>query len=140
MPTVFSLQGDPERQYREVRAYDTNVLRGYSSMEQRVQLRALPRCELNFGIVCATARESQLAASLIFTGQDEVLAVPIWQYASPLAANVTIGDTTIFATGLTDVPYRVGGYAIIWQDAFTFELVTITAAGGISIGINPNAA
>lgn len=133
-PTVFSIPADGARGVRERRGYDTDLVRAYTSLEQRVQLRSLPSCAMEFGAVCVTAREAQLVQSLIFGAQAQAVAVPMWQYASELTANVNINDTAIITkVSLTNVPYLAGGYALVWQDAFTWELFSVVSASGFTI-------
>lgn len=140
MPEVWSVPANGGESIVESYGYRTDVLPAYTNAEQRVQLRSVPLETLEFSIAALEAREAQLATALIFGLQDEVVVVPLWQYASRIVTEVPIGTSTFFvADDPRLVPYRVGGYAVAWLDAFTFELFTVSGVFSNSITTSDNA-
>jgi len=117
----------------ETYGFRTDILPGYDASEQRVRLRSLALESLEFAIEAQEAREAQLATSTIFAGQHEVIVLPWWQYGSRLMGAVGIGDQLLPIGDAQDVPYRVGGDAVVWRDPFTWELFEVDSVSGAGV-------
>lgn len=130
---MWTIAADGGESIVEGYGYSTDILSAYTNGEQRVQRRDVPLQTLEFGIVALEAREGQLATSTIFGSQNKVIAMPLWQYGSRLVGDVAIGATLLPITDAVLIPYRVGGYAVVWRDAFTWELFTVTATSGAGV-------
>lgn len=140
MPAVWSIESSGADEVVETYGFLTDVMAGYNTAEQRVSLRSVPVESLEFSFLCTDARESGLAESLLFGLQDEVLVVPLWQYGGRLETDTLIGQQLFFFPGgATDVPYRIGGYAVLWRDPHTYELFTVQTVDPNAIATVENA-
>jgi len=132
-PAVWSIEASGVDEVVETYGYLTDVLDGYNQREQRVKLRAVPVEALEFSVLCEDARRSGLAESLLYGLQDDVLVLPLWQYGSRLTGDVNPGASTLPIADALDVPYRAGGYAVVWRDPFTFELFSVNSTSGAGV-------
>ena len=135
-PVVWSIQANGGEGITESYGYRTDVIPAYTNAEQRVHQRSVALEALEFGIAAVEARESQLATSIIFAKQADVLAVPLWQYGSRITADVIATATFLPIGDALVVPYRIPGYAVLWRDAFTYELVTVIARDGTGLTLS----
>jgi hypothetical protein len=76
----------------------------------------------------------------VFGTQDEVIGMPLGQYGSRLSGSISIGGSLLPITDAADVPYRVGGFAIVWRDAFTWELFTVSGTSGAGVATSDTSA
>jgi hypothetical protein len=111
----------------------TDVLKATSEIEQRVQLRATPRSWVKFRVI-ADGLSKALLEALLWGWQNQVYGVPFWPDAQPLLTATTAGDTSAFFD-TSDRGFVANGLLLIWRDAFTYEITTITAliSGGVAI-------
>jgi hypothetical protein len=126
---VFSVEADWSAGITETpQMYLTDVLRGLTDNEQRVQLRTLPRSRIKFKVL-PTGLETALLESLLLAWQQYLFGVPFWPDKQPLLAPVDIGDRAI-SFDWTDREFAPGGYLLLWRDAFTLEIQTVEALVG----------
>lgn len=131
---MWTIEASGDGEVAETYGFLTDVMPGYNTAEQRVSLRAVPVESLEFSFLCTDARQSGLADSLLFGLQDEVLAVPLWQHGSRLTSTTIVGASTFFTPDdPRDLPYRVGGLAVLWRDPFTYELFTVSGVTSNSV-------
>jgi hypothetical protein len=113
----------------------TDVITSFDEYEQRVRLREVALEALEFSIL-AEGFEAQLAQSLLYAAPEPV-AVPLWQYGSRLTGSISIGATLLPIADALDVPYQRSvdnaGLALVWKDAFTWELFTVLSTSGSGV-------
>jgi len=64
---------------------------------------------------------------LLFGSQAKTLALPLWHEAINTTASVSIGGTSLTVNATTDVDFRVGGYALVFESATKFDVVQLSA-------------
>ncbi len=77
-------------------AYLTDVLTARTGLEQRRQLRGLPGGELAWSTGPLHGTEAQHLAGLIYAGQADPHAVPLWPFPRWLAQGASVGATVIY--------------------------------------------
>lgn len=109
--------------FTEILEWKTDVLTAYSGVEQRRELRTIPRryFEYSFQLKNLDARKIE---NLLFGWQSRNFAMPVWTDRSRLTSEVSIGDSSLFLP--TDTyGFSSGGLAILFQDSENYESVTI---------------
>jgi hypothetical protein len=131
--TPFSLDIDWSQGFTEVTQYKTAILKSWSDMEQRIQQRTVPRPHATFSLATMGAQESSYLDSLLWSWQHRVFGVPWWPDASILAADLSIGATSV-TVSTTNKAYTGGGLIMLWKDYKTWEVMAITtlSAGSVS--------
>lgn len=138
-PVVWSISANGGSTVAEEYGYLTDIMTAYVGAEQRHRLRAIPLRVLEFSILCK-GREARLAQALLNSIQDEVVACPQWHFGSPLTSDVAPGATLLPITDALDVGYKNGQYAIVWRDAFTWELFNLVSNSGSGLNVTGDAA
>lgn len=135
---MWSVPANGDETILERFGYLTDIIGpSYSGFEQRSRLRQIAVHSFEFSIL-SEGREAQLARMLIEGAHDEALVVPLWQYGSRLSGAVSIGANLLPIADAVDVPYRRspdnGSFALVWKDAFTWELFAVasTSGGGVT--------
>ena len=116
-----------QRPLVEVLEFLTDVLEGYSGREQRIMVRSRPR-NLYRASYLAHGREAARLLNTLFGWHWRVFAVPQWQYARELLADLAPGATAI----PTDTSYsdlRAGGLVILWRAYDDWEVGEILNVG-----------
>jgi hypothetical protein len=129
----FSFEIDWSGGFDEGMAWDTNILRAFSDLEQRVQLRSLPRYSAAFNVVTMDSRESGYLDTLLFDWQPRIFGVPWWMDATQTTAQANSGSSTISLDTTLKPAYVVGGLVMLWSDPFTWEVQSISAVGSSSV-------
>lgn len=112
-----------QRPLVEVLEFLTDVLQAYSGREQRRMVRARPR-NLYRASYLAHGREAARILNTLFGWHGRVFAVPQWQYARDLLADLEVGATSV----PTDTAYsdlREGGLVILWRASDDWEVAEI---------------
>lgn len=131
---VFSVEADWETGFTETpQIWLTDVLRGLTDAEQRVQLRTLPRSRVKFKVL-PTGRETAYLEGLLLAWQQYLFGVPFWPDKQPLLAPVGPGDATI-SFDWNEREFAPGGYIVLWRDALTVEVLTLATlvVGGATL-------
>ncbi len=135
-PTVWSVPAQGGSPISETYGFLTDIIESYNGYEQRVRLRQIALETFEFSIL-AEGAEAQLAQALIYGEHEAVMAVPLWQYGSRLTGSISIGGTLLPISDATEVPYRRsvdnGGFALVWRDAFTWELFEVGSTSGSGV-------
>src|SRR5512136_929381 len=76
-------------------AYLTDVMTARTGLEQRRQLRERPSGEMTWSTGPLHGTEAQQLAGLIYAGQAEAHAVPLWPFPRWLAQNAAVGATVL---------------------------------------------
>jgi hypothetical protein len=136
-PTVWSVPANGADEVVETFGFLTDIIGpSYRGLEKRSRLRQIALESIEFSFL-ADGREAQLVRSLIEGEHEASLAVPLWQFGSYLSGAISIGGNLLPITDAGDVPYRRspdnGGFALVWQDAFTWELFSISSTSGAGV-------
>lgn len=103
----------------------TNILGPKTGAEQRIALRLSPRREFQF-TVNPIGRVRSFLDQWLHRITDERCLLPLWHDKNHLAETAGLGDTRVeFATEYTE--FLEGGLAVLWADAFTYEVVELTS-------------
>lgn len=132
-PAVWTIPANGGESIVESYGFRTDILSAWTDAEQRIRQRGFALETLEFGVMAVEAREAQLATAMLFGTQDEAVALPLWQYGSRLSGAVGIGAALLPIADALLVPYRVGGYAVVWRDPFTWELFTVSGVSGAGV-------
>lgn len=140
-PAVWSVPANGADEVEESFGFLTDVLGSFGEREQRVRLREIALEQFEFSIL-AEGAEADLAQLLVYAA-PEPLAVPLWQYGSRLTGSVSIGGSLLPISDALDVPYRRsvdnGGYALVWKDAFNWELFEVSSTSGSGVATSDTA-
>ena len=123
---VIPFPYDPNMSERvtETFGYLTDVISAFSSMEQRIQLRAVPVGTITYGVVLTDHRDVQQANAILFGNQPRAFGVARWPFRTALASDATTDDLTIYCD-TTDIPFVAGGLVMLWTGPFSWEVQTI---------------
>lgn len=117
---------EPENDLIEELLFVTDIITGRSGLEQRRALRAQPRSSYRYSLL-ADGADLQKLENQIFDGQNRAVGIPLWHQAILTTAAIVSTDTTITVQSTDFSDYRVGGLAVVWTDAFTFEALQIAS-------------
>lgn len=112
----------PESPVREILQWKTDVLESYDSTEERLQVRNHPRQTFRYSLP-ANNTLSARAFNVTWGGIAALWAVPVWTESQNLGA-VTNG-AVLLVLNTTEGDFRAGGYALLWQDPETWEVVEV---------------
>lgn len=111
----------------------TDVLQAYRGEEQRRALRLDPRQGLEFSVT-ASGPVRRFMEAVLWNWGARTFAVPLWMDGQELAAQLTVGATSI-PLSPAQRGYTLGGLVmLIGEDPRTYEVVEISTLGG-SIGL-----
>jgi hypothetical protein len=141
MSSDLLLAPDPDwaEGIEETHAFLTDVLTGYASGEQRIQLRTLPRKRLRTRLLFPTAAEASAFEAQLWTLGAAQARIPFWMDATPLVTALAPTDTTI-ACDTTTRRFADGGLAMLWRTSGAgdteFEVVTIDTVSASSFTLD----
>lgn len=121
----------------ETMSFLTDVITSTDGKEQRISLRKEPR----EGIIVTYRLESadrQRMQAVLLDWQASNFGVPLWHQYVRLSATSAIGANQWQVTNADSVDFRVGGLALLYTDAFTLEIATISAATDTLITVDTN--
>ena len=123
---VVLMHMDYESPLQETLSFLTDIIPAVGGKEQRLSLRKNARqtFRINYKL---DANDRQRMQALLFDWQDNLFALPLWHEALELTVAASASATTYDVTGADDVDLRVGGLAVIYTDANTFDVLTISA-------------
>lgn len=133
--TVFSAEIDWSDGFDETAAWKTQIMSAYSDMEQRVQLRSVPRYGAEFRVLTTTPLETTGLTAMVYAWQARMFGVPWWPDASPLVVGVTPGANTLQVDTTLRPSFEAGGLVMLWTDIFTWEALTILSVTGSSVAL-----
>jgi hypothetical protein len=107
----------------------TEVLTGWNSKEQRIQLRKFPRQVMAFRVFITERLAAQFFRALMWNWQAKVFGVPFWPDAQHLTTPVTTGDTSIIVD-TTRRRFVVGSLAMLVRGPNQSEVQTIAEVHG----------
>ena len=115
-----------EAPVKETLAFLTDIIAALSGAEQRIALRKQPRQVFEV-VYKLTENDRQRMQALLMDWTDNVFGFPLWHEKLRLTAAVSAGATTYQVQGADEVDLRVGGLAVIFTDANTFDVINISA-------------
>jgi hypothetical protein len=130
MPRFFGFHPTSDSVLTERWRWLTDVQTAIDGTQIRVALRDDPLLAVEYDTM--TGDFAYLLDALITANQADTYYVPVWQDRATLGASVTAGASSITVT-TTDLAYKVGGFAAIWTDPATSEILEITAVAAGSI-------
>lgn len=120
----------PTQEMTEALEWRTDVIRSKGA-EQRLALLDAPRQAFELRHLFLEPRQLARARALAYgIGVDE-MAVPAWHEYERLGP-VSSGVWTI-AVDTTTADYREGGYAVLWEDDETYELLQVESLDASSV-------
>lgn len=111
---------------KEVLSFLTDVIPALSGKEQRISLRKQPR-QLFEVVYKMTGNDRRRFQSLLMGFQGNVFGFPVQHERLELTAATLVGATQYQVLGASEVDLRVGGLAVVFTDANTFDVLNLTA-------------
>lgn len=110
----------------EVMSFLTDIIPTRAGKEQRISVRKQPResWRVPFHLI---GEDRQRFLATLMDWQDNAFGLPLWHEAVPLTAATSGGATVFPVSGASKVDFRVGGLAVAFTDAGTFDVLTLTA-------------
>lgn len=133
MPTLWPFC--PVESFTESLAWRSDVLRAYSA-EQRIRLTDVPRRGFAIGHTL-TMRQYQRAKLLAEAVGGGAYYLPLWHERQRFSC---LSGATSISVDTTACEYVVDGYACLWQDDETCEIVTVSTVGASSLTLSAGAA
>jgi hypothetical protein len=121
---ILTQDADWSEPVEERHEYLTDILSAYTSAEQRVQLRTLPRFGLKFRLLLHTAEEAARFESDLWRLGARRVKVPLWPDATPLTAAAAPSETFLECETATR-RFWAGHSAMLWRDPGTYEIVEV---------------
>lgn len=118
----------PEIPYQEKLQFLTNIIPHADGTEQRLKLRKNPRQLFEWDVRMDDGDfDKSRMDTLLFDWQSRTWGVPMWHESTPLTVAASIGALTINVQSTADADYRVDGLVMIYTDASTFDVQTISS-------------
>jgi hypothetical protein len=133
-PVMAELEPDWSNGIEESTEYQTNILRAYSSNEQRISLRKNPRTRLKFNVPSMDRRETGALDSRLWGWQSKQFGVPFWPDQLALGAPLAAGATEI-PVSTSGRKYAAGGLVILWRNPQVYEVALIDAVAPDSLAL-----
>jgi len=121
-----------ESPMEEVLGFLTDIIGAIDGGEQRIALRANPRQEflLKYSL---DGNDRQRMQALLMDWMDNSFGLPLWHEQVRLTAATIAGATSYPVSDADEVDFRVGGLAVVFTDANTFDVINITAKTSTTI-------
>jgi len=129
---ISLISAQPEAPMIEGFGFLTDIIESVNGNEQRLSLRKQPRQVFKFNYAL-DGTERQRMQALLFGWQPSTFAVPLWHEAVQLTANASLSATSVSVNTTTDVDFRVGGLAVVFESATKFDVVEISAVAANTI-------
>lgn len=122
-PSIFPFEPDGGFPFSEQMTFATDVLTARNGSESRVPLVQIERLVLKWTVTAIDSGESERLLGLLWREFDNRWYIPRWSLGRPLNA-VTSG---VYFIGANLLDFYVGGFALVWKNSATYDLMTITA-------------
>jgi hypothetical protein len=119
---------------RERLAWKTEVFEGESGKEQRRRLRQSPRRRLVYDYFTESPKQTSYFRKQAWRNQTNRVAVPVWADMQTLTAQLSAGANNI-PVNAQGRDYDDGGFAVLWKDPFTYEVVQISTVAANQINL-----
>lgn len=125
---VVALAFPPEMPVEESLEWLTDVMESVDRTEQRVSLRLNPRQRMAYEFFVEDGVERSVFENKLFDWQGRTFGLPFWPEATPLAAAVVGGTTTVITvTSTADADFRDGGLVILWESQTKFDVLNLVS-------------
>ena len=121
-----------DAEFDEQWRFKTDILEALSGKEQRVALRQKPRQFLQTTFTL-TDSARQRVQSLLHGWQQNLFLLPMFHTGTKSTAAISSAATSVSVESTASLEFRVGGYAVLYQDNQVSEAVTITNVTSTSI-------
>lgn len=106
--------------------FNNEILQSHDRTEQRIALRmGYPDRRFSIKVVLESASEVSKFENKIHSQLKRSWAFPLWQLAESHTDTITAGDSSI-TVDTTYAGYRTNGFAMIWQDRDTYDVVSLS--------------
>lgn len=122
---------EPEMPFRETLASLTDVHESKDGSEKRAKLRYTPRQSWDYRYIMEDGPEAVTLENLAFDFQSLSFGVPVWDEDCELTAAAAPGTFTISVDATAYRNFQEGGFAVLFTDQSTFDVLEIDS-GGIS--------
>lgn len=123
--------GEPVRERLE---WLTDVLPALAGNEQRVGLRGVPRRWLEYSVLTRDRAETIRLETLVMGWQSRLFAVPMWQDAQTLAADLSAGSQTI-PCAVSGYGFEPNGLVLLWLAHDRYEALAIDSVELLSLAL-----
>lgn len=121
-----------EAPVKEVLAWMTDVIQAIDGTEQRISLRKQPR--QTFSVTYRLeGNDRQRMQALLFDWMDNVFGFPVFHERVFLTAQASVGATTYSVSGADQVDLRVGGFAVVMTNNYTYDVIQITSVTATTV-------
>jgi len=128
------LAAKPETRCTEQLLWRTEILTGADGSEQRRAYRTVPRQRLQYRYAAANDSEASKLEAQLYAGLKTAWYVPLWPQQVLHTGALSAGATTL-TIDTTAGDFRSSGSVLIWQDAETYELATVSAKADASLTV-----
>ncbi len=125
MSTLWPFEPNWSAPVDESLEWYTNVLRSYNGDEARASLRSIARRRMKYDFLVRRI-DTQFFDNLLWGKQNQILAVPYWQYGERTTSAMTVGATSI-PVDTADAGYVAGQSIVLFLNAIVYEIRTITS-------------
>jgi hypothetical protein len=113
--------------FRESLTFNGEILQSHNRTEQRIAWRrGFPDRRFSIKIVLESSSEISKFENKIHSWLKQSWSFPLWPLAETHTSTITAGDSSI-TVDTTYAGYQSNGFAMIWQDRDTYDLVTIAS-------------
>lgn len=136
---IALLLAEYEFPFSETMSFLTDIIEATSGKEQRIALRKQPR-EIFNCIFRLDGVDRQRFQAQMFDWHHNNFGLPLWHESVDLAAATVANATQFQTTGASVVDFRVGGLMVVYQDDYTFDVLTIDTVSDTLIETTSGAA
>lgn len=127
IPAIYESDFDEEWQF------PTDTIVTDNGTEQVISLTGYPVQSFRVNFLL-DADDRQRMQALLMGAQSQLLAFPVWHEDVGTTAGISAGATSVAVTSTADTDYRVGGYAVIWTSATSYDVVQLSSVSTNSLG------
>ena len=122
-----------ESEFEETLDFISNTIAADDGTEQVLSLVGYPVQGFRVTYLL-DAEDRQRMQMLLMGGMPRLLAFPVWHEDILTTATASAGATSVSVSATTDVDYRVGGFAVLWSSATSYDVVQLTSVSTNSLG------
>lgn len=119
----------PNRNFKEIWEWKTEIQSAWDYTEQRLALRDVPRLTCEFAYTLADAEATQ-ADLMLYNMSQYSFTLPRWEQQVP--ATVHAGDEAVVCD-VSRANWQVGSVGLVWKSPRLCELFTVTQVGENSL-------
>lgn len=121
--------------FNETLSFNNEILQSHDRTEQRIALReGIPDRRFSIKLVLENISEITKFENKLHSQLKRQWAFPLWQLAVSHTDTITAGDSSI-TVDTTYAGYQTNGFAMIWQDRDTYDLVSISSYNDTTLNL-----